>query len=163
MEWAPVNEIIVKTIFHLRFARTTVLQTHVLTNKAFKDENKDSYEQLQIEKTSMHDILPLMGDVNAKMGVTNEQWKGTIEAEGGGVMNKNEERLRSWNLCSMNDLVIRELYSNTMTFTSESPNHGDRNQIDHAAITSRFRRSLLDTRGTRGPDVGGDHHLVMAK
>ena len=33
-----------------------------------------------------------MGDVNAKVGVTNEQWKGTIGTEGGGVTNKNGER-----------------------------------------------------------------------
>ena len=48
-------------------------------------------------------------------------------------------------------------------FTWESPNHRDRNQIDHMAINGRYRGSLLDTRAMRGADVGSDHHLVIAK
>ena len=55
-----------------------------------------------------------MGAVNAKVGVTNEQWKGTIGTEGGGVTNKNGERFMEF--CAVNDLVIKELYSNTTTF-----------------------------------------------
>ena len=48
-----------------------------------------------------------MGAVNAKVGVTNEQWKGTIGTEGGGVTNKNGERFMEF--CAVNDLVIKEL------------------------------------------------------
>ena len=31
------------------------------------------------------------------------------------------------------------------------------------AISGRYRRSLLDTRATKGPDVRGYYHFVMAK
>jgi hypothetical protein len=36
------------------------------------------------------------------------------------------------------------------------------NQIDHIAISKRFRRSLLDVRNKRGADIGSDHHLMVA-
>jgi hypothetical protein len=36
------------------------------------------------------------------------------------------------------------------------------NQIDHIAISKRFRRTLLDVRSKRRADVGSDHHLMIA-
>ena len=49
--------------------------------------------------------------------------------------------------CAINDLVIG----------------GTLFKHDHIAINGRYRRSLLDTRATRGADVGSNHHLVIAK
>jgi hypothetical protein len=37
------------------------------------------------------------------------------------------------------------------------------NQIDHIAISQKWRKSLLDTRNKRGADIGSDHHLVVAE
>ena len=37
------------------------------------------------------------------------------------------------------------------------------NQIDHFAISRKFRSSLLYIRNKRGADVGSDHHLMLAK
>jgi len=36
------------------------------------------------------------------------------------------------------------------------------NQIDHIAISKRFRRTLLDVRNKRGADIGSDRHLMIA-
>ena len=38
-----------------------------------------------------------------------------------------------------------------------------RNQIDHACINRRWRRSLFDARTQRGADVASDHELVISK
>ena len=43
-----------------------------------------------------------------------------------------------------------------------TPDNVTENQIDHIAISKRFRRSLLDVRNKRGADIGGDHHLMIA-
>jgi hypothetical protein len=43
-----------------------------------------------------------------------------------------------------------------------SPDNITENQIDHIAISKRFRRSLLDVRNKRGADIGSDHHLMIA-
>ena len=166
MEWAPINERIIRARFYSRFAKTTVLQTYAPTNEVCEEEKEDFYEQLQceIEKTPKHDILLLMGDVNSKVGTANEQWKGTIATEGIVVMNENGERVLEF--CAINDLVIGGTlfkHKDIHKFTWESPKHRDRNQIDHIAINGRYRRSLLDTKAMRGADVGSDHHLVIAK
>jgi len=44
-----------------------------------------------------------------------------------------------------------------------APNHRTVNQIDHMAISKKWRRSLLDVRSYRGADVASDHHLVVAQ
>jgi len=43
-----------------------------------------------------------------------------------------------------------------------SPDNITENQIDHIAISKRFRRSLLDVRNKGGADIGSDHHLMIA-
>ncbi|XP_068622829.1 craniofacial development protein 2-like [Battus philenor] len=40
---------------------------------------------------------------------------------------------------------------------------GERNQIDHIVISSKWRSSLLEVRNRRGADIDSDHHLVMAE
>ena len=37
------------------------------------------------------------------------------------------------------------------------------NQIDHIAVSRRWRRTLQDVRACRGADVGSDHTLLMCK
>ena len=44
-----------------------------------------------------------------------------------------------------------------------SPNRKTQNQIDHIAISHRWKSSLQDVRVKRGEDVGMDHHLVIGK
>jgi len=43
-----------------------------------------------------------------------------------------------------------------------SPDNITENQIEHIAISERFRRSLLDVRNKRGADIGSDRHLIIA-
>jgi hypothetical protein len=44
-----------------------------------------------------------------------------------------------------------------------SPDHRTQNQIDHFAISSKWKRSLCDVRNKRGVDIGSDHYLMVAK
>ena len=46
MEWAPINERIIRARFYSRFAKATVLQTYAPTNEACEEEKEDFYEQL---------------------------------------------------------------------------------------------------------------------
>ena len=43
-----------------------------------------------------------------------------------------------------------------------SPDNITENQIDHIAISKRFRRSLLDVRNKRGANIVSDHHFMIA-
>ena len=83
--------------------------------------------------------------------------------QGCGVMNDNGERLIDF--CELNDLVVGgTLFPHKVIrkLTWFSPNHRDKNQIDHLWINGKWRRSLQDVRVRRGADVGNDHHLVVA-
>ena len=64
------------------------------------------YEQLQreVETTPRHDVLIVMGDVNAKIGEDNEGWEKVMGRHGLGRMNENGERLATF--CGNNDLVL---------------------------------------------------------
>ena len=58
-------------------------------------------------------------------------------------------------------VIGRTLFKHKLhKFTWESPNHQDRNQIDHIVINGRYGRSLLHTRAMKSSNVGR-HHLVI--
>ncbi|GFR65355.1 craniofacial development protein 2-like [Elysia marginata] len=123
------------------------------------------YEQLQAELSEIprHDVITLIGDLNAKVGDENIGAERTMGIHGCGSINNNGERLVE--LCASNDLVIGgTLFEHPAIhkLTWYSPNGRDKNQIDHIAINNTWRRSLLDVRVKRGADVGSDHLLVIA-
>jgi hypothetical protein len=54
-------------------------------------------------------------------------------------------------------------HKNIHEATWVAPNQRTFNQIDHVAISKKWRSSLLDVRSYRGADVASDHHLVVAQ
>ena len=81
-----------------------------------------------------------------------------------GERSENGERFVE--LCASNNMVItttlfphKDIYKHTWV----SPDTRTKNQIDHAAVCGKFKRSVLDTRSFCGADVSSDHHLVIAK
>ena len=105
-----------------------------------------------------------MGDWNAKVGerqVGEERFMGkeTLKC----IRNDNGERFLDF--CATNSLVItttsfphKDIYKYTWT----SPDGRTRNQIDHVAVNSHFKRSVFDPRSYRGADISSDHNLVVA-
>lgn len=51
----------------------------------------------------------------------------------------------------------------TQKATWRSPDGKTENQIDHVAISRRWKRNLQDTRAMRSADIGSDHHLLLPK
>ncbi|XP_020628455.1 craniofacial development protein 2-like [Orbicella faveolata] len=149
-----------------RYAKLIVIQVYAPTSDADDESRGEFYEQLQreVETTPSHDVLIVMGDLNAKIGEGNEGWEKVMGRYGLGGMNENGERLATF--YGNNDLVIggslfkhRDIHKITWT----SPNARDGNQIDHITINGRHRGSLMDTRAMRGADANSDHHMVMEK
>jgi len=137
-----------------------------LTNDTEDESKEEFYEQLQreLEATPRHDVLIVMGDLNAKKGEDNVGWEKVMGQHGLGRMNENGERLAKF--CGNSDLVIggslfkhRDIHKITWT----SPNARDQNQIDLIIINGRYRGSLMDTRAMRWADVNSDHHMVVGK
>jgi len=165
LEWKPINSRLMTARMQGKHVNLSLVQCYAPTNDS-DDTTKDSfYAQLQaeLEKLPRHDMLVIMGDLNAKVGRDNSSYDRAMGKEGCGTMNENGERLAE--LCAAYNLVIggtifphRDIHKLTWC----SPNGRDRNQIDHLMINGTWRRSLLDVKVRRGADVGSNHHLVTA-
>lgn len=166
IEWKPISERLMRARFRGKHGKLTILQCYAPTNDAEEEVKEQFYSELLRETESIptHDLLIIMGDLNAKVGARNEGFERAMGKHGCGTMNDNGERLA--NFCSENNMVIGGTlfpHKAIHMLTWESPNCRDKNQIDHMMINGKWRGSLQDVRAMRGADVGSDHHLVVGK
>jgi len=73
IEWEPIIDRIIKARFESKFCKLTIIQVYAPTNET-EDEAKDIfYETLQatMDKTPRHDMMIIIGDLNAKVGQDN--------------------------------------------------------------------------------------------
>ena len=91
----------------------------------------------------------LMADINAKIGSCNIGYEEVMGTHGLGDMNNNGERFAD--LCAEHELVIGGSvfpHERIHKATWVSPSDTAENQINHLCISRKFRRTLLDMRGT---------------
>ena len=121
--------------------------------------------QRVLEAVPRHDMLLVMGDWNAKVGASQEG-EGGIVGKHGLICERNDNGDRFVYFCACNNLAIASTmfpHKNVHKYTWTSPDGQYRNQINHVAIRSQFKRSVYDMRVYRGADVGSDHNLVITK
>ena len=133
---------------------------------ADEDEKEDFYFSLQaiVNTVPKRDILMIMGDLNAKVGSERLGRESEIGPHGIGTMNENGELFADF--CAVNSMVIGGTFfphKSCHKTTWVSPTGDTENQIDHIAITRRWRSSLHDVRAKRGADISSDHHLLVAE
>ena len=89
IEWTAVSSRIITARFYSRFKNTTVIQAYAPTNESTDDEKDDFYEQLQatFDTCNRHDIVIVMGDLNAKVGHDNKDMEGIMGKHGLGNIN----------------------------------------------------------------------------
>ena len=124
-----------KARYNSGFANLSVIVRYAPTEDAEEEEEKDTfYDELQasVDETPSHDVLLIMGGLNAKVGVDKaRQGK------------DNENRLTTF--CQENRLVIGGTifeHKNIHRVTWCSPDGHTQNQIDHIIINNRWRGSL---------------------
>ncbi|CAG2214705.1 Craniofacial development protein 2 [Mytilus edulis] len=166
LEWNPVSSRIITARFDTKFQKTTIIQVYSPTNNADEEEKDDFYNSLQTTVNSVpkRDILMIIGDLNAKVGKDRTGREREMGPNGIGEMNENGEIFADF--CAVNSLVIIGTlfpHKNCHKVTWVSPNGVTENQIDHIAISQRWRSSLQDVRNKRGADIASDHHLIIAK
>ena len=166
LEWEPISDRIMKARFNSKHCKLTIILCYAPTNESDKEDKEDWYEQLQqaAAKVPQHDMLLIIGDMNAKVGYDNSNCERAMGKHGCGVMNDNGERLVDY--CLNNNYVIggtifahRDIHK----LTWKSPDGRTSNQIDHIIINGKWRRSLQDVRVCRGADIYSDHYLVTAR
>lgn len=166
MNWQPVSNRILTVRLKTKVRPVTIVQCYAPTEVADEEEKEKFYGQLNktLRAIKRHDIIMIMGDFNAQLGGENEGVEMVMGKHGLGVLNDNGTRFLE--LCGGYDLVIGgtifpHLECHKVSWVS--PDMRTQNQIDHFAISRKFRSSLLDIRNKRGADVGSDHHLMLAK
>lgn len=172
--------------YNSAFAKLTTVVCYAPKEDAEEDEKVSFHDNLQkvVDETPSHDVLLIMGDLNAKVGRNNQDKEGTMGQQGLGNCNNNGERLstlgqqeqgncnnngeRLSTFCMENNLVIGGtifMYKDIHKTTWNSPDGHTKNQIDHVITNKRWRGGLLDVVARHGADVGSDHSysLVLAK
>ena len=99
----PIIDRMIRARFNSKCSKLTVLQSYAPTNEADKEDYDTWYEQLQlaVSKVTQHDLLMIIGDMNAKVGADNTNCDRAMGKHGCGVINDNGERLVDF--CLNND------------------------------------------------------------
>jgi len=73
LEWEPISDRIMKAPFNSKHCKLTIILCYAPTNESDKDDKEDWYEQLQkaVAKVPQHDMLLIIGDMNAKVDSEN--------------------------------------------------------------------------------------------
>ena len=166
LEWNPVNERVLYVRLNSKFTKLSSTVVYAPTEDAEEESKEEFYDSLQatVEKIPKHDMLIIMGDLNARVGSVSYNRESTLGKHGVGTMNDNGERLCDF--CETNRLTVggtlfqhKEIHK----LTWKSPDGKTETQIDHIIINNKWKRSLSDVRVKRLADVGSDHHLLVAK
>ena len=118
----------------LKVSKLTIVACYAPTEEAEEEEKDEFYEQLEeeIRTTPRHDVLMVIGDLNARVGEDNTGKERAMGTQGFGCANNNGERLSD--LCLESRLVIggtlfmhRDIHKTTW----RSPDQRTVSQIDH--------------------------------
>ena len=145
----------------------TLIQVYAPITDYLEEEIEIFYEQIEdtIKHTPRKDLLIIMGDWNAKVGVVaHATWPNAIGRFGNDITNERGERLLE---CSDKHklLLSNTIYNHTKSriATWHSPNGQTHNQIDYILTPQRYKSSIIktSTRTYPGVDINSDHDLVI--
>ncbi|XP_072039097.1 uncharacterized protein [Amphiura filiformis] len=85
----PISERLITARLRTQIGTATIMQVYAPTTSYPDEDIEDFYDQLQLEinKIPSQDILIIMGDFNAKVGIDWEPWNGVIGKFGIGEAN----------------------------------------------------------------------------
>ena len=165
LSWVPVNDRLIYARFNTRYIKLSIIQCYAPTNQADEEDKDSFYEALEkvMEEIPRHDMIYIIGDMNAKVGSSNDGHERSMGNHGVGRRNENGEKLLEF--CDTHGMCIggtifphRKIHKTTWL----SPDGKTENQIDHCIIQGKWRRSLMDVRVMRGADIGSDHQLLLS-
>ncbi|XP_062612706.1 craniofacial development protein 2-like [Saccostrea cucullata] len=165
LEWEPISDRLIRARLNSKYCKLTIIQCYAPTNDAEEEVKDEFYEKLQmvVSNVPQHDMLLIMGDLNAKVGTDNTDCEIFMVKHGCGIKNGNGERFIDF--CLNNNQMIGGTifpHKDIQKLTWKSPDGRTTNQIDHITVNSKWRKSLQDVRVCHGADVNSDHYLLKA-
>ena len=158
------NDRMISVHFQSKPFKIMVTQVYTPTSNAEEAEVEWFYKDLQdlLELTPKKDVLFIIGDWNAKVGIqVIPRVTGNFNL---GVQNEAGQRLTEF--CQENSLVI----ANTLFqqhkrrfYTWTSPDGQHQNQIDYILCSQRWRSSIQSAKIRQGADCDSDHKLLIPK
>ena len=84
LEWKPISERIIKARYNSAFAKLSVIVCYAPTEETEDEEEDTFYDELQasVDDTPSYDVLLIMGDLSAKVGVDNQGQESTVGRQG---------------------------------------------------------------------------------
>ncbi|CAH8430348.1 unnamed protein product [Schistosoma haematobium] len=177
LEWIPVNSrlcaVRLNGYVRTRKDRDTrrclfVVSAYALTDCSSDDVKDEFYRKLSelLQKAKRSDIVLVAGDFNAQIGSLNQ-----TERHLGGYFSIPTQRTdngdRLLQLCSDNRLFLantnfKHKERHRLTWRPPTPNQRW-TQIDHIAISHRWRGSVEDCRSFWSTCLDSDHALIRAR
>ncbi|MCP4648245.1 MAG: hypothetical protein GY852_11035, partial [bacterium] len=145
---------------------TTILAVYAPCEEN-QEEASEFYDELQsvMNTINKRDVLLLLGDMNARIGIDNDGIETVMGAQAlREKRNANGDKLVEF--CLVNKLTIqgtRFSHLDIHKATWRHPGSGEPHQIDHVITNSIWKSTVEDVRVYRGADIGSDHLLVVAK
>ena len=141
--------------------RVTVVVVYSPTETSSADEAEEFHNNLRdVERsTPAHDVLLILGDLNAKLGPEVPGFSFNTRTNRNGQLLL--DTLQECNLEATNLRFMRKR-EKRWTFLSEGTNH--KALLDYVLIRRKWRNSVKDTRVTNSfASVGSDHRAVISR
>lgn len=134
-------------------------------NEDAKAEEKDMFwEKLTNATETCDGKIYVLGDFNARVGITDKEYETIIGRYGENVRNNNG--LRMLDYCQLNNLIITNTFyqhKDIHKYTRAEPSRQEKSIIDYIVVQEGNKSSIIDVRVRRGPEIGSDHFLLVAK
>ena len=139
-----------------------IIQVYAPTCDHSNETVESFYEDVQkaMEQCKRHDVIIMMGDLNAKVG--EGRLDDIVGPYGLGERNERGDRWVEW--CVENKQVVLNTWFRhhpRKLWTWMSPGDRYRNQIDFITINKRFQNSVKNIRTYPGADCNSDHVPVV--
>ena len=130
-----------------RWLKTSIVIAYAPTEDAEEEEKDIFYEDLgeMVRSIPLHDVLMVIGDMNAKVGRETDIFSGAIGRES---LHENciENGFRLASFAAEHSLVIGGTlfkHRRIQLQTWISPDGNTKNQIDHVLVSKKHRRSFI--------------------
>ena len=171
--WEPVSERIIMVRLQGAPVNITVLAVYAPVNSNGQTTatitSDNFYIDLQrtINTVPTNDLLLIMGDFNARVGLQqNYTSNNVVGPHTTGHINENGQRLLDF--CSTNNLLISNTFFQHKCVHQTTWMHPGNKQwhtLDYTLVNRKFRSSVEDVRvhRTAAGSIGTDHHLLRTK